>query len=141
MGNDNENGTDRQQKLYSDTLLDHFRNPRNYGSLPSPDTAYEEFNPLCGDRIRIELRISDNHIAEARFVGDGCAICIAAASLLTDLVLGVEIAPGALISDEELLASLKSDIKPSRMKCALLPLEALRACVRLYFQSGGGKSA
>ncbi|HMB28578.1 MAG TPA: iron-sulfur cluster assembly scaffold protein [Blastocatellia bacterium] len=121
-----------QQKLYSDTLLDHFRNPRNYGSLPSPDTAYEEFNPLCGDRIRIELRISDNRIAEARFVGDGCAICIAAASLLTELVLGVEIAPGAMISDEELLASLKSDIKPSRMKCALLPLEALRSCVKVY---------
>jgi len=134
MGNDNENGTDRRQKLYSDTLLDHFRNPRNYGSLPSPDTAYEEFNPLCGDRIRIELRISDNHIAEARFVGDGCAICIAAASLLTELVLGVEIAPGALISDEDLLASLKSEIKPSRMKCALLPLDALRSCVKIYKQ-------
>jgi len=132
MGNDNENGIDMQQKLYSDTLLDHFRNPRNYGSLPSPDTAYEEFNPLCGDRIRIEMRISDNRIAEARFVGDGCAICIAAASLLTELVLGVEIAPGAMISDEELLASLKSDIKPSRLKCALLPLEALRSCVKVY---------
>lgn len=132
MGNDNEIGIDMRQKLYSDTLLDHFRNPRNFGSLPSPDTAYEEFNPLCGDRIRIELRISDNRIAEARFVGDGCAICIAAASLLTELVLGVEIAPGAMISDEELLASLKSDIKPSRMKCALLPLEALRSCVKVY---------
>src|SRR5262245_21483438 len=141
MGNDNKSGIDMQQKPYSDTLLDHFRNPRNYGSLPSPDTAYEEFNPLCGDRVRIELKISDNRIAEARFVGDGCAICIAAASLLTELVLGVEIAPGALISDEELLASLKSDIKSSRMKCALLPLEALRSCVRLYFQSSGGKSA
>jgi nitrogen fixation NifU-like protein len=148
MGNDNENGADRRQKLYSDTLLDHFRNPRNYGSLPSPDAAYEEFNPLCGDRIRIELSISDNHIAEARFVGDGCAICIAAASLLTEVVLGVEITPGALISGVEtqdlaslLLSSLKSDIKPSRMKCALLPLEALRSCVRLYFQSSGGKSA
>jgi nitrogen fixation NifU-like protein len=132
MGKDNENGIDMQQKLYSDTLLDHFRNPRNYGSLPSPDTAYEEFNPLCGDRIRIELRISDNRVAEAGFVGDGCAICIAAASLLTELVHGVEIAPGALISDEELLASLKSDVKPSRMKCALLPLEALRSCVKVY---------
>ena len=62
--------------LYSEVLLDHFRNPRNYGSLPSPDTAYEEFNPLCGDRLRIELKISDNRIAAARFVGDGCAICI-----------------------------------------------------------------
>jgi nitrogen fixation NifU-like protein len=141
MGNDNENGTDGRQKLYSDTLLDHFRNPRNYGSLPSPDAAYEEFNPLCGDRIRIELKISDNRIAAASFVGDGCAISIAAASLLTELILGAEIDQGALISDEELLSSLKSDIKPSRMKCALLPLEALRSCVKLYFQSSGGKSA
>ncbi len=138
MGNDIENGIDMRQKLYSDTLLDHFRNPRNYGSLPSHDTAYEEFNPLCGDRIRIELRISDNRVAAARFVGDGCAICIAAASLLTELVFGVEIAPGALISDEELLASLKSDIKPSRMKCALLPLEALRSCVKAYWRPQTG---
>jgi len=141
MINENENATDRQQKLYSDTLLDHFRNPRNYGRLSSPDTAYEEFNPLCGDRVRIELMISDNRVAAARFVGDGCAISIAAASLLTELVQGVEIAPGAMISDEELIASLKSGIKPSRMKCALLPLEALRSCVKLYFQSSGGKSA
>src|SRR5262245_41332780 len=127
--------------LYSEVLLDHFRNPRNYGSLPSPDTAYEEFNPLCGDRVRIELKISDNRIVAARFVGDGCAICIAAASMLTELVLGAEVDKSALISDEELLSSLKSDIKPSRMKCALLPLEALRSCVKLYFQSSGGKSA
>jgi nitrogen fixation protein NifU and related proteins len=132
MDNENGNATDERQTLYSDTLLDHFRNPRNYGSMPSPDTAYEEFNPLCGDRIRIELKINDNRIAAARFVGDGCAISIAAASLLTELVLDAEIAPGALISDEELLASLKSDIKPSRMKCALLPLEALRSWVKVY---------
>jgi len=127
--------TDRQTSLYSDTLLDHFRNPRNYGSLPSPDVAYEEFNPLCGDRIRIELEISDNRIAAARFVGDGCAISVAAASLMTELILGAEIDKGAPISEEELLSSLKSDIKPSRMKCALLPLEALRSCVKLYKQS------
>jgi len=141
MNDKDENANDRENRIYSPVLLDHFRNPRNYGSLPSPDTVYEEFNPLCGDRIRIELKISDNRIAAARFVGDGCAISIAAASLLTELVLGVEIAPGALIPDEELLSSLKSDIKPSRIKCALLPLEALRSCVRLYFQSSGGKSA
>jgi nitrogen fixation NifU-like protein len=120
--------------LYSDVLLDHFRNPRNYGSLPSPDVTYEEFNPLCGDRIRIELEISDNRIAAASFVGDGCAICIAAASVLTELVLDADISQGEVISGEKLLSSLKSDIKPSRMKCALLPLDALRSCVKLYKQ-------
>jgi nitrogen fixation protein NifU and related proteins len=131
MGNDNKNATNRQQSIYSDTLLDHFRNPRNYGSLSSPDVAYEEFNPLCGDRIRIELKISDNRIAAARFVGDGCAISVAAASLLTELILGAEIDKGAPISEEELLSALRSDIKPSRMKCALLPLEALRSCLKV----------
>jgi nitrogen fixation protein NifU and related proteins len=126
--------TDRQTRLYSDTLLDHFRNPRNYGSLPSPDVAYEEFNPLCGDRIRIELEISDNRIAAARFVGDGCAISIAAASMLTVLVLDADVDQSAVISSEKLISSLKSDIKPSRMKCALLPLDALRSCVKIYKQ-------
>lgn len=141
MGNENEKTTERQQTLYSDTLLDHFRNPHNYGSLPSPDVVYEEFNPLCGDRIRIELEISGNRIAAARFVGDGCAISIAAASLLTELILGADIDQGEVISGVEtqdiaslLLSSLKSDIKPSRMKCALLPLEALRSCVKIYKQ-------
>jgi nitrogen fixation protein NifU and related proteins len=127
--------TDGQTGLYSDTLLDHFRNPRNYGSLPSPDVTYEEFNPLCGDRIRIELEISDNRIAAARFVGDGCAISIAAASLLTELILDADIAQGEALPSEKLLSSLESDIKPSRMKCALLPLEALRSCVKIYKQS------
>jgi nitrogen fixation protein NifU and related proteins len=126
--------TDGQTGLYSDTLLDHFRNPRNYGSLPSPDVTYEEFNPLCGDRIRIELEISGNRIAAARFVGDGCAISIAAASMLTVLVLDADIDQSAVISSEKLISSLKSDIKPSRMKCALLPLDALRSCIKIYKQ-------
>ncbi len=120
---------------YSAVLLDHFRNPRNYGSLPYADAVHEEFNPLCGDRIRIELEIKDNRISAARFVGDGCAICIAAASLLTELVLGADIEQGEAVSNEKLLASLESDIKPSRMKCALLPLEAVRSCVKSYKQS------
>jgi nitrogen fixation protein NifU and related proteins len=118
--------------LYSEVLLDHFRNPRNYGSLPSPDVAYEEFNPLCGDRVRIELKINDNRIVTARFVGDGCAICIAAASMLTELILNANIDQGETLSSEKLLSSLMSDIKPSRMKCAMLPLEALRSCVKIY---------
>jgi nitrogen fixation protein NifU and related proteins len=141
MGNEHKNGADRRQSIYSDVLLDHFRNPRNYGSLHSPDATYEEFNPLCGDRIRIELEFSDSRIVAARFVGDGCAISIAAASLLTELVLHAEIEQGEVISGEKLLSSLQSDIKPSRMKCAMLPLEALRSCVKLYFQSGAEKNA
>ena len=112
--------------LYSEKLLDHFRHPRNYGPLTDPDVSYESFNPLCGDRIRIELRFADRQV---RFRGDGCAISIAAASLLTEIIL---ITDPNNISDDQLIAALESDIKPARMQCALLPLEALRTGLKIY---------
>ena len=113
--------------LYSDILLDHFRRPRNYGALPAPDITSENFNPLCGDRIRIELKLNGSVIQDARFKGDGCAISTAAASLLTELILGADLEEVAAISDDRLISALQSDIKPARIPCALLALEALRA--------------
>lgn len=122
--------------LYSEIILDHFRHPHNYGSLPDADVAYEEVNPLCGDRIRVELKMDGSVIEAARFSGDGCAISIAAASILTELIMGTNIDTGdELISGQQILSSLKSDIKPSRMKCAMLALEALRSGVKNYKQS------
>ena len=118
--------------LYSEIILDHFRHPRNYGSLPAPDISYEDFNPLCGDRIRIELKLKHKVVEDARFRGDGCAISIAAASLLTELIVGIDIGAVEAISDGRLISALESDIKPSRAQCALLPLEALRAGLREY---------
>lgn len=111
--------------LYSEKLLDHFRHPRNYGALTDPDVSHESFNPLCGDRIRIELRLADKQV---RFRGDGCAISIAAASLLTEMIFNTD--PNK-ISDDELIAALESDIKPARIQCALLALEALRAALKV----------
>ncbi len=113
--------------LYSDVLLDHFRHPRNYGSLAAPDVSYESFNPLCGDRIRIELKLTQTTVTEARFKGDACAISTAAASLLTELITGTQLEAVAALSDDQLVAALESNIQPARLQCALLPLEALRA--------------
>jgi nitrogen fixation NifU-like protein len=118
--------------LYSEVLLDHFRHPRNFGSLPAPDIVYEDVNPLCGDRIRFELTLRDNVVAAARFRGDGCAICMAAASLLTELAIGSDIDQGDVVANETLLSSLQSDIKPSRLQCVFLPLEVLRSGVKIY---------
>src|SRR5262245_13187669 len=112
---DKKYGIWRMAALYSEILLDHFRNPRNYGRLPSADIAYENVNPLCGDRIRIELKTREGRIESARFAGDGCAISVAAASILTELVLNADINQGEMISREKLLSALDSDIKPSRM--------------------------
>ena len=112
--------------LYSATLLDHFRHPRNYGSLPEPNISNEQYNPLCGDRIRIELKFDRSTVSAARFKGDGCAISTAAASLLTELLIGQNVADLSSISDAQLISALESDIKPARLQCALLPLQALR---------------
>ena len=120
--------------LYSEIILEHFRNPRNYGSLPAPDISHEGLNPLCGDRIRIELQMRGGIIEAARFKGDGCAVSLAAASILTELVLEADVTKGDVISTEKLLASLQTDIRPARIKCALLALEALRSGVKLYNQ-------
>lgn len=118
--------------LYSDTLLDHFRHPRNYGSLDSPDISNEQFNPLCGDRIRLELKFEESIVNEARFKGDACAVCTAAASLLTELIVGADIEQLANIPDSRLLSALESDIQPARVQCALLPLVALREGLKDY---------
>ena len=125
--------------LYSQIILDHFRHPHNYGSLPDSDIACEEVNPLCGDRIRVELKLQGSVIEAARFAGDGCAISIAAASILTELIVGADIdRSDEIISGQQILASLESDIKPARMKCGMLALEALRSGVKDYKQSKQG---
>jgi nitrogen fixation protein NifU and related proteins len=118
--------------LYSDILLDHFRHPRNYGSLDAPNISNEQFNPLCGDRIRIELKLEESIVSEARFKGDGCAISTAAASLLTEMVVGQHLAQLADFPDARLVAALESNIQPARLQCALLPLLALREGLKQY---------
>lgn len=120
--------------LYSDILLDHFRNPRNYGNLSAPDVSNEQFNPLCGDRIRLELKLDQSTVNDVRFKGDACAICTAAASLLTELVLHARLQEIAGISDEQLISALESDIQPARIQCVLLPLQALREGLKSYQQ-------
>ena len=122
--------------LYSDILLDHFRHPRNYGSLDAPDISNEQFNPLCGDRIRLELKLEQSIVNEARFKGDGCAISTAAASLLTELVLGKDVEELTNMPDARLISALESNIPPARLQCALLPLQALREGLKNYNAEG-----
>jgi nitrogen fixation protein NifU and related proteins len=118
--------------LYSEFLLDHFRRPRNYGNLSAPDVSNEQFNPLCGDRVRIELKLDQSSVNEVRFKGDACAICTAAASLLTELILHAHLTEVAAITDEQLISALESDIQPARIACVLLPLVALREGLKSY---------
>jgi nitrogen fixation protein NifU and related proteins len=122
--------------LYGEVILDHFRHPRNYGSLESPDIRCEDVNPMCGDRIRIELAVSDaGTVREARFQGDLCMIGKAAGSILTEMVTGSALQAIEEIDDSRLLTALQAEIRPARLRCALLPLAALRAGVSAYRDS------
>ncbi len=113
--------------LYREAILDHFRNPRNKGTLDPADYSYEDVNPLCGDEIRMDLRTDGERITEVRFSGRGCAISQAAASILTEMVEGRPLDEVKAISGEDLLDELGVPISPARMKCAMLGLKVLKA--------------
>src|SRR5436305_5494921 len=118
---------------YSATIVEHFRHPRNYGALPAPEVAYEDVNPLCGDRIRMELNVSaDQTITAVRFRGDSCIISRAAASMLTELIQGRPLQVVVVLPLDALLTALHMPIRPARMKCALLPLHVLQAGIAAY---------
>ena len=122
--------------MYGEVILDHYRHPRNQGSLENPDIAHEELNPLCGDRVRIELALAaDGSVRAARFRGDLCMIAQAASSLLTELVIGAELDQIADFPQSKLLDALHAEIRPARMNCALLPLTVLKDGVRLFSAS------
>lgn len=112
--------------MFSDTILDHFKHPRNFRELEDATIAREAYNPVCGDRIRLMLRIADGRIDAATFKGDCCAISMAATSLLTELLAGRDLEQARALEDQVLLRALDSEIKSTRMDCALLPLRALR---------------
>jgi len=112
--------------LYSSVIHERFRRPRFRGELREPDAAFEDVNPLCGDRVRMELRFADSAIAEARFRGDSCAICTASADILAEMVEGRPFREVEVLAVEDLLSRLQADIRPSRMKCVTLPLQVLK---------------
>jgi nitrogen fixation protein NifU and related proteins len=114
---------------YGATIMEHFRRPRNHGPLPAADVTREGANPLCGDRIRIELALEHDQVAEARFTANACAISVAAASLLTERVRGMSVAGVRAMRDEEMLAALRDEIPPARRACAVLPLATMRAAL------------
>jgi nitrogen fixation NifU-like protein len=116
--------------MYRENILDHYKNPRNQGKLEPADFSYEDDNPLCGDRIRIDVRVdSQQRISEVAFTGKGCAISQASASMLTEEILGKTLEEVKQISKERILELLGIPLGPTRVKCALLSLKVLKAGV------------
>jgi nitrogen fixation protein NifU and related proteins len=116
--------------LYRDFILEHYREPHNFGTLEHPDAVHEGYNPLCGDRITLMLAIDDagqtEVISDVAFTGRGCAISQASASLLTDRVRGKALSEVARLGRADVLEELGIEISPARLKCALLSLDTLQ---------------
>ena len=115
--------------LYRDYILEHYRRPHNFGVLDNATATQEGANPLCGDRITLQLRVIGDQIAAVGFTGRGCAISQASASLLTDEVKGKEVDAAAAMKASDVLDLLGIEISPARMKCALLSLETLQGAL------------
>lgn len=116
------------EDMYRENILDHYQNPRNYGTLDDPDITYEDDNPLCGDVIRLDLKLDDqDRVTEVFFSGEGCAISLASASMLTEEILGKTLEEVRQIGTEEVLDLLGIQLGPVRIKCALLSLKVLKA--------------
>ncbi len=115
--------------LYRQNILDHYQNPRNFGTLPKPDISVEDSNPLCGDKIRMDLQVADGRVTDVRFSGVGCSISRAAASMLTEEIKGKTLEDVKRIGRDEVLEMLGIELGPVRLKCALLALKTLKVGV------------
>lgn len=116
--------------LYREQIIDRYKNPHHRGSLDPHDISYEDDNPLCGDRIRIDLRVdADETVTEAAFSGQGCSISQASADLVVESIIGKKLADVRVMTKDDVLALLGIELGPVRLKCALLSLKVVKAGV------------
>ncbi|BCL81842.1 iron-sulfur cluster scaffold-like protein [Ktedonobacteria bacterium brp13] len=110
---------------YREYILDHYRDPRNYGTLEAPDVHSEDSNPLCGDTLSMDLQLDGDHVKEIRFKGRGCAISQASASMLSEMIEDKSLEEVIALGKDDILDSLGIPISPARTKCAFLALRVL----------------
>lgn len=113
--------------LYREVIIEHYKNPSYRGELDPNDFTFEDENPLCGDKIRIDIRVDEKQIVtEAAFSGHGCAISQASADLLLESIVGKPLDDVKRMTKDDLLELLGIELGPVRLKCALLPLKVLK---------------
>lgn len=112
--------------IYREEILDHWQNPQNFGTMDVPDVVVEQVNPLCGDEVTFFFRIKKGKIDKVSFTGSGCAISMASASMLSEVIKGKRLREMEKITGQNVLGLIGGSVAPARLKCAFLPLEAIR---------------
>lgn len=115
--------------LYREIILDHYQHPHHHGEISNADISYEDSNPLCGDKIRVDMKVKDNVVEDVKFDGKGCAISQASASMLTDELIGKSLDDIKKIDKNFILEMLGIPLGPTRVKCALLSLKVVKGGV------------
>ncbi len=118
--------------IYQEELMDHYRNPRHRGTLTHPDFDTGQYNPSCGDAVGMQGIIKDGKLVEISFEGKGCVISQAAASMLCEYALSRSTKELVSLSADDILELIKIPLGPTRLKCALLPLYALKEGIKEY---------
>jgi nitrogen fixation NifU-like protein len=120
------------EEIYQEFIIELYKNPRNKGTIENPDLKAQLYNKSCGDAITLFIKTKDGIIADAKFMGEGCAISMASSSLFTGFLKGKKADELSKITRDDVLSLIKIDLSknPSRMKCALLPFEALKKALQ-----------
>ena len=121
-----------QEDLYKQDLIDHSKNPRNYGLLQKTDFMSDEYNPSCGDSVKICGVVADNKLAEIRFEGAGCVLSMAMASKLTELVKGMSLQEAMNLDENVVEQLLGAKLGLNRLRCGLLSVMALQKGIRAF---------
>ena len=118
--------------LYHELLLDHYKYPRHKGMLKNPDFSSGQYNPSCGDRVAFQGKVTDGTISQIAFEGSGCVISLATASLLSEFILNKSVSFAQHLAPADILTLIGIELGPTRLKCALLPLEAIQEGISAY---------
>jgi|TARA_B110000263_G_scaffold71655_1_gene62658 nitrogen fixation NifU-like protein len=115
------------EDIYKEIILDHYRNPRNKGRISGAEISAQDNNPVCGDRLSMDIKLEDNVVSDIKFDGEGCAISQSSASILTEMLMGKTVDELSKFTKDELLEELGTpSLGPARIKCALLSLKVLK---------------
>lgn len=122
--------------IYRENIIDHFKSPRNFGVIKDANINYKELNPVCGDEVCIFLKLNKDKIADFKYNAKGCAICVAATSMLSEQIKGKGLAEIKSLDRKDVLSLLNIPIGPVRIKCAMLSLIAIKAGILNYENNG-----